>query len=499
MCQWLYRLAVVLSALVCNTQIQAQVDSSHPERQTLVTVVSWATPIGHTNGRDSWQANRYNYQRDREQNRNRPLEPSFALPDQQMKVGSESFLQLHQQGAIEQLRYMKQAHFDVAVYDMLPYPDYNPSEPLDSYNAPMVLYTSYLQWVKAAEKVGDIKVGLLIDAWNQSADYPKRHKLTVDEWIKCIKGSIENVPASQSVWKIDNKPVLMHFNTEMAFEPLKPGCQWEQVMMQTRATSKSFYDVADVRPHLSKASYWPTVTDAVYVFGPAGPTGYMTQGQLSYQNRSSIPYMWIVSPGYYNRGLGPDKNKDGKADGVWTQPEFTRIHETYMAAIQADARHINVLTWNDLGEDTDIWPSVNKGNCLLKIFGYYNQWFKTNKQPLCEKDTVILSYPRQIPDEVVSSNPKWGPKLKWVAPTYQHKAYYWANLTKPQQLHIQGVGKVDLPAGLSMGELGQTQAGQIKATLGGTSIMLPKIESVKTETIGCGLQYRYVDLTQIGR
>ncbi len=173
-----------------------------------------------------------------------------------------------------------------------------------------------------------------------------------------------------------------------------------------------------------------------------------------------------------------------------------------MAAIKADARRMYILSWNDIGEDHDIWPSANKGTCLLDIFTFYNQWFKERKEPVFASDKVILSYPMRIPDKVTTQPANWGGG-EWVSPAYAPKIFYWAYLTAPKTLEIAGVGKVDLPAGLSMGKIGTIpeslpSAVTLEAVWNGRKITLPSVQRTKVEQQHKdegGLEFRYVDLT----
>jgi hypothetical protein len=222
------------------------------------------------------------------------------------------------------------------------------------------------------------------------------------------------------------------------------------------------------------------------MFAPASPATFMVDEQTIMSNYFSIPFMWSVSPGYYNATVN-----------AYTEPDFRRIHDTYLAAIKAGAKFMNVLTWNDFGEDTDIAPSADKGHSLLDIFTYYNQWFKSGKQPPVITDKVIISYPMRIPSEVHTKSPVFGGG-RWVAPPYTPKVFYWANIKSGRTLEVSGVGKVELPSGLSMGEIGVANPGSIVARLGSQSTQLPAIKSTAVESQrkgSGGLEYRYIQLT----
>ena len=58
--------------------------------------------------------------------------------------------------------------------------------------------------------------------------------------------------------------------------------------------------------------------------------------------------------------------------------------------ISNDVDWINVATWNDYSECTEISPSTGIGTSLFELTGYYASWFKTGVQPTIHKDRLIL-------------------------------------------------------------------------------------------------------------
>ena len=460
-------------------------------RQVVVTVLSWYSPIGALNGSKWWSQAGYGYQGAKASNgvKNYPLTPAISLPIQEPQVGSGEFYTLQYQAALEDLRQMRMAGFDVAAFDMLPMPAFNPEKPLDSTNAPFTHYETFLRWLKAGEAVG-MKVALFADIKNQSADYPNGYVLDVKEWVSTLGGALDNLRQSPALWRLDGRPVIIHFGTDMSSgaPPMKgddkPDGGWRYVLKTLRDSGRSFYFIADVRPPLfAGAPEWSHIADATHMFAPASPASFMTGKQTEMSTSFKVPYMWSVSPGYYNSAVN-----------AYTEPDFHRIHETYLAAMKAGAKLINVMTWNDFGEDTDIAPSANKGRALLDIFSFYNDWFKSGVQPAVKEDEVILAYPARIPTNVHTRSPIYG-LGKWVAPEFTPKVFYWANIKTGRKLEVVGVGQVNLPSGLSMGELGLATPQPIRVNLGGYSMQLPlirKISDERQQKEAGGLEYRYV-------
>ena len=461
-------------------------------RQVVVTVLSWYSPLGALNGSKWWRQNGYNYKGAKASKgiMNYPLAPEISLPVKEPQVGSREFHALQYQAALEDLRQMQIAGFDVAAFDMPPMPAFDSAKPLDSSNVPFTHYETFLQWLKAGEVVG-MKVALFTDFINQSADYPKGYILGADEWIKVLGGALDNLGQSSALWRLNGRPVVIHFGTDASTAETglgadKPDGGWQYVLKTLRERGRSFYFIADIRPHLyGGPSEWSRIADAVHMFAPASPTSFMTEKQTELSATFTVPYMWSVSPGYYNSGVE-----------AYTEPDFRRIHETYLAAMKAGAKLMNVMTWNDFGEDTDIAPSANKGRALLNIFSYYNNWFKSGVQPVLKADEVILAYPARIPTKVHTRSPAYG-LGKWVAPTYTPKVFYWANIKTGRTLEVVGVGKVDLPSGLSMGEVGVATPSPLFVNLGAYSMKLPVIARISEESQQKkegGLEYRYLSI-----
>jgi hypothetical protein len=465
------------------------------DRFTALCVLSWTSPLGSLNGVRQWGLDGCDYQGDKKKNGlvNYPLPLDVPISVEAAKIGSDEFYKALRAAAVISEKQMARAGFDAIAFDMLPMPDYNPKNPLDESNAPLSHFKSFLVWLDAAKETG-IRVGLMPDVANQSADYPKRRNLSSEEWVKVLSGALDLTPDSPNLWKANGLPVLVHFGTDVFYggpspvaDAPKPDGGWREVLKQLHDDGKKFYFVADVRPH-KLITEWNHISDAAYIFAPASPDAFLSEYQTVVAKKLTIPLMWTISPGYYNPGLHS-----------YTQPDFDRIHATYMAAMNAGAKGIFVMTWNDLGENTDIVPSAYKGSCLLDIFGFYNQWFKSGEQPILPNDKVIVSYPVRIPEEVTIQSPSFTRITTgggtWNAPSYQPKVFYWAYVHAPTTLSIKGVGQVRFNrAGVWFGDLGCIAPGAVEAQLGDHIVELPPVMQTKKEG---GLQYRYVNLSEI--
>lgn len=479
-----------------------------PPRQTMVSVMSWHTPLGDLNGATVWQADAYLNKR----NLTTKTSQNWRWPDQQgmpatLAVGSPAYLDQQERCARADLELMAEAGFDVALFDMLPWPDWKPDQPLTATNTPLAQFTTFQRWLKAATGL-PVSVGLYPDGQNRSGDYPKGHIMTADEWVASLTGALRLVQDAPTLWRVDGRPAVFHFATsylsKVSPDPkaAPPDCGWREVLRRVRAAGQDLYFLADVRPHEPERAAWDGIADAFHCFHPGGPTAYLAEMQPILQRRHRIPYVWSTSIGYYSPYLKS-----------WTPPEFRRIHDTYTLALAQGARFVHAMTWNDFGEDTDIAPTRFKGRCLLDVHAYYNRWFKDGREPAAWREHLIVGYPRAIPAEVTARSVNWGtPEGQrkvhqpdpvdlegrpqwgdWRQPPYHPTLIWWARLDKPRTLDIPGVGRKELPAGLSMGELGAIAAGPVSADCGQGQAALPAVLAAAEEKTW-GLQYRYHDL-----
>jgi len=460
--------------------------------EVITTVVNWYSPVGQFNGNQLWMHNGgYSYEGRVKRGQNYPTTwQRLAMPATAPAIGSPEYLKLTYEGAKAELLDMKAAGIDVALYDCLPMPDYDPAKPLTYANSPISHYLSFFEWLRAASECG-MKVGVFLDIRNRSGDYPKGRDLNVQEWVKVISGVLDNLPkdkTAEALWRVNGVPALIHFGTDSVCKapPEKgdpaPDGGWRKVISELRKQGKKFYFVADMRTHIPEKAEWKHVADALYTFSPGGPDTYLADSgaeMKAFFAPMGIPYYFSTSPGYYWPKV------------AYVEPGFKRIHSAYAKAVAERAEKVHVLTWNDIGEDTDILPTANKGRCLLTVYAYYNAWYKNGTPPPLTEEHLILCYPLSVSPEKITPTQTWG-NGRWKERGYAPRVFYWANLKTARKVEIAGVGTVELPAGLSMGEFaglaGKCDA--LKVTVDGAVKELPGIVEKPKEDF----RFRYVDL-----
>lgn len=71
-------------------------------------------------------------------------------------------------------------------------------------------------------------------------------------------------------------------------------------------------------------------------------------------------------------------------------------------AREIDADYIQLVTWNDYSENTQVAPSQAHGWAPLSIVSYYATWFHTNEQPTLTTDSIVVTHRTQPVDAPVS-------------------------------------------------------------------------------------------------
>ncbi|MDP9435735.1 MAG: glycoside hydrolase family 71 protein [Actinomycetota bacterium] len=73
----------------------------------------------------------------------------------------------------------------------------------------------------------------------------------------------------------------------------------------------------------------------------------------------------------------------------------TNLRTTWQIARASDAELVQIPTWNDYTEGTQLAPSVKNGGAFLDVNAYYLSWYKTGSAPRVVRDTVYLTHRTQ--------------------------------------------------------------------------------------------------------
>ena len=76
----------------------------------------------------------------------------------------------------------------------------------------------------------------------------------------------------------------------------------------------------------------------------------------------------------------------------WEAANTLSYRSYWQAAIKGNADWVQVITWNDYSEATEISPSSGTQYSLYDLTAYYITWFKTGKKPEITRDVLYYSH-----------------------------------------------------------------------------------------------------------
>jgi len=163
------------------------------------------------------------------------------------------------------------------------------------------------------------------------------------------------------------------------------------------------------------------------------------------------------------------------ADGVWMMPvspqdarpnssifweaDNTRLYRRqWLEAIGNGSQFIQLITWNDVSESTQVEPSSATQFVFYDLGMFYAAWFKTRRMPRIVRDAIYYTHRREIftPDRLPQTGDR--PMKQLGTSPLSNDIEMLAFLTKPATLEIElngvrrrqssaaGIGEFRLPA-----------------------------------------------------
>lgn len=221
----------------------------------------------------------------------------------------------------------------------------------------------------------------------------------------------------------------------------------------------------DRRPLVEKGwqEFRRLVGTPVYLHGCIdGIPGIEHEGALRYEVAEWAAHNFEAVGGFLGvRGdwrLDPKIAETVKAAGAeWSQPVFPQFvnhgwwiysqagydtfRNNWQAAIDTDSSLIQVVTWNDYGEETAIAPNFGSNYTTLRLNRHFAERWKGGCEPQIEKDEVHVCFRRAVgtPDAFPFRSRRVG-RLPDVLEVFTF-------LTKPGRVNVLGYGDYDAPAG----------------------------------------------------
>jgi hypothetical protein len=124
------------------------------------------------------------------------------------------------------------------------------------------------------------------------------------------------------------------------------------------------------------------------MWGPRDPEDVESQLAGIVAKFHAIGESWIMP-------VAPQDERP-KSSIFWEADNTRAYREMWRAAIDQNANGVQLITWNDYGESTQVEPSMGTQFVYYDLAGYYGAWFKTGHAPRILRDALFYNHRRQI-------------------------------------------------------------------------------------------------------
>ncbi len=283
-------------------------------------------------------------------------------------------------------------------------------------------WDSALQIMEAAERVGDFVVVPMVDATATFADRTP----------EAVAAQLAQLYAYSSAYKEDREYLLSSFKAEG-----NSVSWWKQLI----STLEGKYRI----PITFQAVFLDASAANMQAFAPIAD-GFGNWGSRSVQRTLALPDYDQRAQTFGRTWMEAVAVQDIRyKDGRWAEALNTTSYRTqWERAISQDVDYVQLVTWNDYSESTQIAPSMAHGTAFLDITAYYTSWFHTGKRPAISSDEVVLTHRTQFVD---------------AKPTYRHNLMGEPNLggnTTPARDSVEALVWLTAPATVEVTVGGKT-------------------------------------------
>lgn len=255
----------------------------------------------------------------------------------------------------------------------------------------------------------DLEDGSYLDnILTAASNIDPRFKIVLMPDMSAFKGNTDKV--KQVIKKTYHKKGVYHFpDGRLVIAPFLseavPYDKWETIQKELK---REGFNVAFIFTFLSaKQNYverYLPISAGIGTFGTPLPN--MGKHQIDAINqtmRHNKLYLAGISP----QGYRP------KSYIFWESQGSFAYRETWKDIIQSNANGVQLTTWNDFSETTQIAPYTDRynssGTGFYNLTGYYASWFLTGNQPEITHDVLYYFYRKQ---SISTLSPKAGEKTK---------------------------------------------------------------------------------------
>lgn len=238
---------------------------------------------------------------------------------------------------------------------------------------PNVHYDKLLAMLDAAQHVDpNFVVMLMIDAVTNKDRTPQQ-----------VAPAILQVANHPSVYHTDDgRLVLSTFSAEKL-----PVDWWQQLFAILKASGVKVYFVPVFQGWQQAMSQYAAISEGVSDWGrrtPAGAEKFLPAAAAVHQQGK----IWMAP-------VAPQDSRP-KSRAFWEPEGSGLFRESWRVAREGGADWVQVITWNDYAEGSEIAPSTGIQYAYYDLTAYYGTWFKTGKQPPITRD-VLYYFHRIMP------------------------------------------------------------------------------------------------------
>lgn len=245
-------------------------------------------------------------------------------------------------------------------------------------------------------------------------------------------------------------PAVYRLNGKILFIPFAPDIEsaqfWHSVKDKMDADGVQIAFVPDLlNPGKAAADFAP-FSDCISAWGDRDPNSIVA-GSLEKAGVSAkaLTRCWM-------QPIAPQDARP-KSFSFAEASNTSMFRDSWMQAIKTSTDYVQLITWNDYSESTELAPSSGTQFLFYDLSAYYIQWYKTGRAPQIRSDAIYYSHRSQIfnPSEDFPSGSK---PFKIVGSTpLQNDIEMVAMLTQPSKLEIELNGRrtdADVQAGLQV-------------------------------------------------
>lgn len=258
-----------------------------------------------------------------------------------------------------------------------------------------------------------------------------------------IVTSVPRVAGDPSMWRLDDGRLVLAAFYGTGETSQRSAAFWKSTLdaLAAQGVSVAFVPMP--------TGDWKSDTDALLAAGVPvyAPTTW------SYRTPASTSAGAESAERAHAKGLAwmnPVGPQDGRPKNLlYAEFENSRtFRQGWDAAITGGADLVQVITWNDYSEDSEIAPSSRTNNAFYDLTGYFTAWFKTGKQPPIVRDALYYVHRT---NSVTATVTKGKPFTTFNGTTGRDEIELLGFLTAPGTLEITIDGTTksqDVPAGI---------------------------------------------------